>query len=234
MAVIIDKNIDVEIIDKLKSLNIKYYKSTNLDFMYEPVNTHPDMQIHFINDTTAVVAPSAYNHYKNVLPSEVSLIKGYSDPDGAYPGDCAYNIAKLGKRIIGNLSYVDKTIKSIYSDLNYKFIDVRQGYTKCNLCIVDSNSVITEDDGLYKTLSDFGIEVLKIPVGKIKLKFFKHGFIGGSSGFIMKDTLGFCGKITEHEYFSHIEKFINKHNIDIIQLSQTELSDYGSILYFQE
>ena len=59
MPIIIDKSADNEIITALEQLNIEYYKSCSLDFLYSPVNTHPDMQIHFIDPQTAVAAPSA-------------------------------------------------------------------------------------------------------------------------------------------------------------------------------
>ncbi len=232
MPVILDKAADSEIFEALKQLNIEYYQSCSLDFLYNPVNTHPDMQIHFINNTTAVVAPSAYNHYLKMLPNNVTLIKGCNDPDRTYPGDCAYNVAKLGKKIIGNLRYTDTKIKEIYAKQGYQFIDVKQGYTKCNLCIVDENSVITEDEGLKHILSSAGFNVLKIPPGLVKLKGFKNGFIGGASGFISPGQLAFLGKIKDNYVSKQICSFVNSKSVDIIYLSSTDLKDFGSILYF--
>ena len=234
MAVIIDKFIDTETLKTLDSLKINYYKSASIDSLYTPVNTHPDMQIHFINDTTAVCAPCVYTHYKNTLPCHIDLIKGNADPCDTYPGDCAYNIAILGKRLIGNLEYVDDALKTIYSNLGYEFINVKQGYSKCNLCIIDANSAITEDEGLYKILTKHGIDVLKIKNGEISLKNFPYGFIGGTSGFIKEKTLGFCGNLSIHSEYDSIKSFITSKGISIIHLSQTQLGDFGSLLYFND
>jgi len=233
MAVIIDKTADSEILENLEKLNIKYYKSTSLDFLYSPVNTHPDMQIHFISDTMAVAAPSAFDYYKRILPCSITLYKGAMDPGRTYPYTCAYNIAKLGKKVIGNLSYTDAFIKNIYEKARFEFINVKQGYTKCNLCIVDANSAITEDEGIYKALS-YKMDILKVPTGEISLTGFKHGFIGGASGFIAHKKLAFCGDVSKLSYFSDLKKFLEERDIEIISLSNRNLMDLGSILYFKD
>lgn len=234
MSVIIDKCADAEVFSFLKKLNINYYKSCSLDFLYTPVNTHPDMQIHFINDKTAVVAPSAFLYYRSVLPDCITLYKGYRDPGSTYPEDCAYNVANLGKKVIGNLIYTDNKIKEIYSQMGYDFISVKQGYTKCNLCIVDKNSVITEDEGLSKTLSENGINVLKLSYTEVELKGFKNGFIGGASGLISDNTLILLGNLDLHSEKNIIKSYLSKRGVDIICLLSTKLKDFGSILYVND
>ena len=234
MAVIVDKCADKELFDALDVLKIKHFKSCDLDFLYKPVNTHPDMQIHFITERIAVVAPSAYDYYRGILPDKILLHKGAKDPDGTYPGDCAYNVANLGKKVIGNLAYTDSVIKKIYTELGFELVNVKQGYTKCNLCIVDESSVITEDEGLYKVLTSQGVNVIKIPSGDVSLKYFDNGFIGGASGFIGRKTLAFCGDISKCTYFKQIEGFIKDKDVNIICLLQTKLKDFGSILFFDD
>lgn len=232
MAVIIDKCVDSESLATLKRLNIRYYKTHSLGFLYKPVNTHPDMQIHFVDDNTAVVAPSVYEYYAKTLPSNITIYKGEKDPGRTYPEDCAYNVAKLGKRMIGNLFYVDSVIKYLYTARGFEFINVKQGYTKCNLCIVDNNSVITEDEGLFKNLSNQGINVLKIPHGEVELKFFDNGFIGGATGKISPNKIAFYGDVSKTPYFEQIEGFLSSRDVEMISLSQNTLNDFGSILYF--
>lgn len=234
MSVIIDKYTDKDIINGLKGLGIKYYMSTELEFLYKPVCTHPDMQIHFVDRQTAIAAPSAYNYYKDVLPDGIILHRGYNDPGDKYPRDCAYNVARIGKRVVGNLKYVDPYIIEYYQKRNYYLINTKQGYTKCNLCIVDENSAITEDNGLYDTLRKSGIDVLYVPVGDIKMPPFEYGFIGGASGKIDEKKLCFCGDILALSYCDSVVDFVNKRNIEIISLSKNILRDYGSILWFEE
>lgn len=231
MSVIIDKKTTPEIIGTLEKLNINYIKTEEISTLYEAVSTHPDMQIHFVTETCAVAAPAVYNYYKSTLPSCITLHCGTANPGSTYPDSCAYNVAKLGKKVIGNLSYTDKKIIELYASMDVEFINVKQGYTKCNLCIVSENAVITEDEGLLKALSPYGIEVLKITPGSIRLKGFDYGFIGGASGFIAPGKLAFTGDITTHPEYKTIKSFINSHSVDIIKLSSTKVDDFGSILY---
>lgn len=234
MGVIIDKNADWEIFCELKKNNLSYYQSADIDFLYKPVNTHPDMQIHFFDSKTAIAAPSVFEYYKNSLPSKIRLFQGEKDPDRTYPGDCAYNVAKLGKKVVGNFHYTDTVIKNIYHQNGFEFIQTKQGYTKCNMCIIDDNSVITEDSGLAKVLEKNGIDVLQIPPGSVELKHFDNGFIGGASGFLAPDTIGFFGNVYENPYYKEIYAFIKSKKVNIISLSQTKLKDFGSILYFPD
>lgn len=234
MGVIVDNTVNSEILNVFKEQNINVFKSKNIDFLYNPVNTHPDMQIHFIDDRTSVCAPCVFDYYKNILPKSVNLIKGSQDMGRTYPHDCAYNVARMGKKVIGNLSYVDSKIIELYQNLGFWFIDVKQGYTKCNLCIIDENSVITEDEGLFKTLRENGVDVLKISEGFVSLEGFKNGFIGGASGFLHPKCIAFFGNINTHPDYLKIEDFITKKGLKIINLSNDNLFDLGSILYFDD
>lgn len=234
MAVIIDKNTPAKLVKTLENRGIKYYFSTSVANLYSPVNTHPDMQIHFVSDYVAVAAPCVFEYYQKILPKHIKLIKGSNEVGDTYPFDVAYNVASLGKRIIGNLSYTDAVIKALYEDLKYEFCSVKQGYTKCNLCIVDENSVITEDEGLFMVLVKKGIDVLKVPAGEISLPEFPYGFIGGASGFIAPNVLGFCGNIDTLSYSNSIKSFLKEKGIEFVSLSSDNLLDLGSIVYFKD
>lgn len=232
MAVIADRNMNQNLLDALETYNIQYYKSFDIDYLYKPVNTHPDMQIHFVDKNTAFVAPIAFEYYKQILPDSVKLIAGMANPGRTYPEDTAYNVAKVGKTIIGKMSCVDVKIKEFYFKKGYEFINVNQGYTKCSICVVDENSLITEDEGIFRALALKNIDVLKIQPGYVVLPGFENGFLGGASGFIGKNNLAFCGNLTNHPEYKKIKTFIEGKNVNIIQLSSTKLHDFGSILYF--
>ncbi len=231
MAVIVDRCASKSIFDGLVKHDIEYIKSFNIKNLYHPVNTHPDMQIHFVNDDFAVVAPIAYDYYREVLPANINLIKGEANPGSTYPLDIAYNVAQVGKRIVGKLDFVDTALKNIYIEKGYELINVNQGYAKCSMCIVDENSVITEDEGIYRALSG-KIDMLKISSGYVSLPGFENGFFGGASGFVSKKKLAFCGDIKLHPDYTKIKKFTQERNIDIITLLSTNLQDFGSILHF--
>ncbi len=232
MSVIIDMTVSGEILDSLKRKGVRYYLSCRHPNLPEPIATHPDIQIHFIDNKTAVVAPEVYDYYDNLIGEEVKILKGDTKLSGTYPLDCAYNVTRLGKFIIGNLSYMDTKIKQIYQDRGFEFIHINQGYSKCSICVVDDISVITEDEGIYKALVPHNINVLKLNSGTVTLDGFDYGFIGGATGFVSDKVLAFCGNPSMESYFESMEEYINSKSVDIIYLSSTKLKDYGSILYF--
>lgn len=232
MSIIIDKNADFAIFDELCKRRIKYYKSFDMKMLYHPVNTHPDMQIHFASEKIAFVAPAAYKYYCDILPAGIKLISGENDPQKVYPGDCAYNIATIGKNAVGNFEFADKKIVEYYYQNNYNFINTKQGYTKCNLCVTGENSAVTEDENLFKVLTAAGINVLKLKAGEISLAGFDYGFIGGASGFIKKNKLAFFGDFSKCSYYNELKNFLKSQNVEFVTLSKIPPTDYGSILYF--
>lgn len=232
MSVIIDKNADFSVFEQLDKMNIKYIKSFDLKNLYSPVNTHPDMQIFFAEKNLAFVAPAAFEHYKSLLPKSITLIKGEKDPDEKYPKDCAYNLAVVGKNLVGNLKFAEKKIIEYFSEKNFDFINVKQGYTKCNLCIVGENAVVTEDENIYKVLNQKNIKVLKIKSGEISLKGFDYGFIGGASGFVDKNKIAFFGDFSKTSYYNELKGFVEAEGKEFLTLSKIPPNDYGSILFF--
>ena len=227
MPFIVDKTIRDSLLSSLKTIEDAVLFSYNYDIVYEPVNTHPDIQIHFVNKDTAFVPPELFTYYRNILPLYIKLYKGNKNLNGTYPYDVAYNISRIGHNVIFNPKTADPEIIRYYNDSNYTFIKVKQGYTKCNIC-TDGDVAITEDEGIYRALVEHGIRTLKIPVGTVTLKGFKNGFIGGASGNIDKKVL-FCG----HMENTDIIEFLNKNNTEVLSLDNDVLTDYGSIIYFE-
>ena len=111
-----------------------------------------------------------------------------------------------------------------------KKINVKQGYCKCSICIVDENSIITSDEGIYKEVIKHDIDCLLIEKGHIDLFELDYGFIGGCSGLINEDTLVFFGNIEKHPNFKEIKNFVSKRNKKIISLSKEKLIDLGSLI----
>jgi len=110
-----------------------------------------------------------------------------------------------------------------------------QGYTNCSIAVIDENSAIVTDKGLYKILQKNNINVLYLeyePDIKLLLdgKYStKKGFIGGAisrigNRIIITEELN---KIDKEE---KIRKFITMRNIDIIEFKNLDVIDYGGIL----
>lgn len=230
-SVIVDRCADENVFFALEALGFNVIKSFDIDYIYKPVNTHPDLQIFFADSKTAITAPAAFEYYKSRLPKDISLISGAENPGAKYPEDCAYNAARIGKSLVGNLKFIDREIIGVYAKKNFDFIDVKQGYTKCNLCIISENAAITEDEGLFCALTARGADVLKIDRGEVALDGFDYGFIGGASGATEKAVV-FSGDISQHSQYNRIKNFSDKHKVNIISLLQTKLHDYGSLIFF--
>ncbi len=153
-----------------------------------------------------------------------------TDCDIRYPNDVFFNAVALGKNLICCKKYVHHIITE-FSDLNgYRLINVNQGYTKCNICVVNERSVITEDTGIAKKLSDNNFDVLLLKNHCVKLDGYKYGFIGGASGKISEDKIAFLGNIKDHPEYEEIKRFLYKHDVIDVSLSDEPLTDFGSLV----
>ncbi len=230
MPFIVDKNIRDSCVDKLRSMDEKIYYSADCDWVYKPVNTHPDLQIHFVSEETAFVAPELYEYYKTILPDYLKIKSGNKSIGGTYPDNVAYNIARIGNFVILNKKYADGNIVDFYEKHGYTLINVNQGYTKCNIC-TDGEIAITEDSGIAKALGNNGINTLKIPVGTVSLENFQYGFIGGASGCLNGKIL--LSGTADEQIKDKITEFSEQNGTEICFLDKEKLTDYGSILYFE-
>lgn len=229
--VIVDKNAPTEFIENLIKLNIIPILSVEIENIMHSVSTHPDMQLHQIDENKIICEPSVFNYYNNILaPLGFEVISGLSELSCNYPNDIAYNVSRIGSIVMHNINYTDKLILEYYTKKNFSIINAKQGYTKCATCIIAENAVITSDTGIAKLLRTNGVDVLQINVGQISLNGMEYGFIGGTCGFIDKNLLAFCGKIENHRNYNEIVKFAEKYLVDIISLYNGELTDIGSII----
>ncbi len=230
MPVVIDKNMDSEMADNIKIIDNNTIKSFDCSKIYAPLNTHPDLQIHKVSDDRVYAEPCCFEYYKEILSPHIEVIKGNSVNGGTYTSHVAYNIARVGKNIFCNTKYADKNIIDYYEKNDYRIIHINQGYSKCNICIVSDNAVITEDSGIARTMKAVKINVCEIKAGSVGLCEFPYGFIGGASG-IVNNNLLFCGDIKRHPQYDEICRFINENSdLKIVSLSENKLWDYGSII----
>lgn len=226
MKFIVNKTTSNKIRNTLSNIG-EIYDGTVADIKDKSVSTHPDIQIHFVDNKTAFCAPELYDYYKRVLPGNVKLYKGGKPLGFTYPDDCAYNIARIGNNIICNPEISDFKVLDYYKNIGYNIIAVRQGYAKCNICQLSDDLILTEDKGILHSVTKCGrINAVYMPVGSVSLSGFNYGFIGGASGFT-NDTLLLCGKATKE-----LADILKKNNIKYTELSDEPLYDYGSIIPF--
>lgn len=211
------------------------YVSENLHKLPLQYLEQLNYKIHFVksnNITYSAVSTHADIFYCRMGANEHSdIFKGNRTEIGfAYPKNICFNAVCLDKYFIHNLKYTSPTLLQETQKRKLKLINVKQGYTKCNIVAVDGHSIITSDDGIFKTLSNYSdIDVLKIRQGFVKLDGFDYGFLGGASGRVENEIV-FNGNLSSHPDFSVICEFIQSRGLKVKYFSEYELKDIGSII----
>lgn len=232
---IVDGRTRDTIINKLNSSGIQVIRTDRCSALYDAVSFHPDMFIHHIGGRDIVTAPNAPEPtIKKLLDFGFNIIWGGTPLTRKYPGDTAYNVARIGEYAVCNAAYTDKVLLKLLEGMGVKIIDVKQGYAKCSICIISPDAIITSDDGLYRALNGYGFDILKINTGFISLPKLSYGFIGGASGLISKDEAAFSGNIELHPDFKKIKKFAASHGKSILNLDELQLVDIGTFIPLKE
>lgn len=147
-----------------------------------------------------------------------------------YPKDVGLNAFFDGRRLFCNTKYIKEELHNFCIDNNIEIIHTNQGYTKCSICAVSENAVITEDDGLPSLLNIYQCDVLKISKGFVSLSDEHYGFIGGATAKISDKELYVSGDISAHPDFYKIKAFTDKYNISLIYNKNRLLTDFGGII----
>lgn len=225
--VIIDYRTDITSINELLKLGYEPIFTLPVDTLYKEVKGHADMQIHIVNGK-GICAPEVYQYYKETNLN-IELICGSVKIGSKYPYDIAYNACGIGNYAVCKISNTAPEILSEYHSLKREILNTKQGYTKCSICIVNEESLITADEGIYQLTKNHGLNVLKISPCDIEL-YSMNGFIGGASGLLEENLLAFNGDIKTHHDGEIIIDFCKNVHVDTICLNSGKLKDIGSIL----
>ena len=193
---------------------------------------HADMQCLIFDDHAFVLrectslAETLSEYYHVVLTEE--------DIGGKYPDNVRLNAAVVGNTIVANLKALDKKVLTYAEKAGYQLIHVNQGYAKCSMAVVSDRAVITADSGIYNSLKETNIDILKIRQVRVKLSGAEYGFIGGASGLDInnvKRTLYFAGCIERHPDYADIKAFCDQHQTEIVSLTENDLTDIGGMIF---
>ncbi len=228
-SVIVSPDIYNDTTDNLKNMGIDIIYSMQNQNVSDKLKFHADMQIAKLSDTDYVCAPECFDYYKKALsPYNVNLISGNTYLSCNYPYDIAYNIIITNSYAFHNFKYTDSIIKQKLG--TKKLINVSQGYTACILCNLGNGAFITSDMGIYKTLIKNNFDVLFIDDSDILLPGYNHGFFGGSSFMINRDTLAVNGNAKYHRNYDDIRAFCKNYDISLVSLSNSPIMDIGSFI----
>lgn len=216
--------------EKLRALGYQTIPTERVSCYLPFEQDHADMQCFIIDDTAFVL--SSCQRLATTLSKDYHVVLCDTPFSGKYPDNVKLNALLLGGRLIGRKSSLDDNMKEYCVARGYELIHVNQGYARCSCAIADENAVITADNGIYNSLVELNVDVLKIGQGRVRLEGVDYGFIGGASGYD-KDakTLCFCGDITRHRDYNQIRDFCDCHSTKIVSLTDDELTDVGGILF---
>lgn len=215
--------IDVRIREEEYNYLSQYFKITKIPLsqdVYDEISGHSDIFYCRLNDSI-ICAP-------NAPIIEDNFIMGTSRIGRKYPQDIAYNACQIGKTIIGS-KYTDKTIKPD--------IIVKQGYTKCSICVTGEGSCITTDKSIAKHLERKGLYVTYIQENNIKLldrsgkPTEMKGFIGGSS-LVFDNKFVLFGDINLLESKEKILDHIKICNLELVNFRGMNVNDYGGAIIY--
>ncbi len=217
-------------IKALQTLNIEVLATQRNKVLEETISYHADMLCFHIGCLDILLALEQMFLYEELCrlgfkPQIMS--KPIKSP---YPTDALLNSARLERFLVFNPKTASELILKDGLIKNLELIEVKQGYTKCSVCIVNKSAIITEDLGIKKACENKGIDTLLISKGCVKLGNYAYGFFGGCTGLIDKNKLAVCGNIKNHKDYLIINQFLKKYDVEPICLSNTELIDIGGIL----
>lgn len=220
-----------EAIKKLNSLNIKTLKVKKNYNLPLPINNHPDIQIlHTGKDKIF-----CYEHlFVGDLNQKFNAVKISEYAGNKYPHDVRLNCTFIGNKLICNTKTVSRQVIEFADSQGYTIINVNQGYARCSICVVNENTIITDDESVFAAAGNFFNDAQFISKGSIGLKGYNYGFIGGCCGKIDKNIIAFNGAIESHKDYNIILDCLSRNGIECLELHSEPLYDIGGIIPLME
>ena len=214
------------IISALHTLGIDTL-SFKSDILPSETARHQDMLLCHTGENRIFLAPD--------LSPDTLIKKGFSVKTGeemgsTYPSDVKLNVAVSRDFFIYNPKTASDLLVAELIKLGKRGIAVKQGYTKCSVCFVTENALITDDESVYEAVKSADISTLLISKGDIYLSDTHYGFIGGATGKIDKTTLAVTGSLQYHSDGNKIKEFCKSHGVSVFELTDGRIIDVGGIL----
>ncbi len=217
----------------LKSLNISPVYVPNNPFVDERLSGHADLSVFHAGGENIFLAPYLRDTVFAENLTEIGFKVHFSNikQSKKYPFDSSLNVCCFGNTLICSKNISDAEVIEQFEKTGERHIIYsRQGYARCSVCIVDENSVITADRGIYNAAVKAGIDVLLIEQGYVELTGFEYGFLGGASFKISKNKLCFTGTLDAHHDKERILEFLNDRKIEPVFLTDKPVFDIGSAI----
>ena len=230
-AVLYGARYTASLTDSLDSLGIESLPMPDNPFLDARLAAHIDLSVFHADGESIFLAPFLRESaFAEQLLSDGAQIQIPDCSQGeCYPHDAQFNLCTLGEHIIYNEKTSAREIVDFLTNRgHFKLVSCRQGYSRCAVCVVDSQSIITADRGIALRAREVGLDVLLIQPGFIRLDGYAYGFIGGASFKIASDKLAFTGRLTGHPDQNRILCFLASHGVEPVYLTQYPAFDIGS------
>lgn len=229
-TVCISENANRILKDALRDKGYELIEIAGTDKVYNTISSHSDIYLCKICGELIVAPVQLPLLQEKLLKHGIGYMLGVSDPGSQYPENVRYNAAQIGRRLIHNTKHSDPAVLLAAKEHGLELIDVKQGYTKCSLVVVDEDSAITSDMGLSAVLKKHGLDILTTTQGHVRLEGFPYGFLGGASGRVGNEII-FNGDLSVHPDFQAIKEFIQKRGLEAVWFEEYPIEDIGSIIH---
>ncbi|MGN0527078.1 MAG: DUF6873 family GME fold protein, partial [Acutalibacteraceae bacterium] len=125
---------------KINTIPLKTNKS-----LEKEIQAHADILSFSFGDILFISRGALGESNLSFINTDIVYVDDFKSP---YPDDVKLNGCILNDYLICNPKTVLKEISDIAKQKNLKIIETKQGYSKCSLCVVNDNAVITEVVGL--------------------------------------------------------------------------------------
>lgn len=193
---------------------------------YPALSGHPDVFCCAIPEYLVVSAAVPDSVCRALNASGVAMVQTAGIPGDRYPASAVMNAVVTEQFLVHRTDITDLTLKQCCH--SKEFIHVNQGYTRCNLVVLDEKLWITSDEGIARTLLSKGLKTVYADPSPVMLEGFPHGFLGGCCGvfqgkLLVNGSLGFLkeGKLLRNE--------VEACGYEIFELHQGPLQDVGGI-----
>lgn len=223
--------INAEAHDAIVNLNSMGIKTINVNRCSDlpvPVQAHADLQLLHLCGKS-ILTPREHL-FKRENEKFFEFIKIKSPLGNKYPEDVRLNCTLIGDKLICNPKTVAPEILEFAAETGLTVIAVNQGYARCSICVINENTIITDDISVFTAAGKFLNDVLFISKGSIRLKGYDYGFIGGCCGKIDKYKIAFNGELESHSDYKLILDCLQRNHIECIELKRGRLDDIGGII----
>lgn len=219
---------DERILSYFARESIKVIKNEPNPHIDKAVSDHADMAAIHLGKNRIIIDKKQTVLAEKLTELGMKVSESEREIAGRYPLDIGLNFALFGDCVMGRLSDADSVLMKAIQ--KYEKIEVKQGYCKCSVLIINEKAIITDDESIQRKASEKGIESLLISKGDISLDGHPYGFIGGASGKISKDKILFFGNIEKHRDFQRIRAFLSEFGCSYECTDEAVLRDIGGII----